>query len=427
MLGIWSREGCYTRRELYQRSCQYGNYFLSLGVSPGERVALYHMNSPEFIFTWTGLWAIGCAPAMINYNLTADPLVHCVKIADTKVLLVDQDQDCQSRIRGSAQRLEQETGVKIIVLDDDLKSKLARADDSRPPDSYRSTYSSPSTPMALIYTSGTTGLPKAYGFETSRILDAGTYSRIVWGLEPGKDVFYVCMPIYHGTGGVTATSRLLDGVTLAIGKKFSSTGFWQDIRDSGATGFTYVGEACRYLLAAPPSPLDNDHKVRVIYGNGLRPDVWSRFQERFAIPEVYEFFSSTEGMLYFAIYSKSGFGTGTVGHHGLILRALMHKRYVPVKTDGNTGEILRDPKTGFAQRKSYSEGGEIIVRMDSKEQWPGYFNSKAATNKKFIFDVFEKGDMFYRPGDALRRDADGFWHFLDRLGKSVRQALVCTA
>jgi hypothetical protein len=55
----------------------------------------------------------------------------------------------------------------------------------------------------------------------------------------------------------------------------------------------YVGETARFLLSAPPSPLDKQHKVRLVFGNGLRPDVWGKFQERFGIPEVSEFFSST--------------------------------------------------------------------------------------------------------------------------------------
>jgi acyl-CoA synthetase (AMP-forming)/AMP-acid ligase II len=93
-----------------------------------------------------------------------------------------------------------------------------------------------------------------------------------------------------------AVSCLCSGVSFSIGKKFSVKGFWEDIRDSDSTAFIYVGEAARYLLAQPPSPRDKEHNVRVMYGNGLRPDVWRRFQERFGVPEVAEFFNSSEGV-----------------------------------------------------------------------------------------------------------------------------------
>jgi acyl-CoA synthetase (AMP-forming)/AMP-acid ligase II len=89
---------------------------------------------------------------------------------------------------------------------------------------------------------------------------------------------------------------MLSGITLCIGKKFSTSRFWDDIRDSEATAFVYVGEAARYLLNNPPSPRDKEHKVRVVFGNGLRPDVWKRFQDRFGIDTVAEFFNSTEGV-----------------------------------------------------------------------------------------------------------------------------------
>ena len=71
------------------------------------------------------------------------------------------------------------------------------------------------------------------------------------------------------------------GTSIAISKKFSVKGFWPDIRASNSTAFIYVGETARYLLAAPPSPDDKNHNLRIMYGNGMRPDVWSKFQERF--------------------------------------------------------------------------------------------------------------------------------------------------
>ena len=106
----------------------------------------------------------------------------------------------------------------------------------------------------------------------------------------------------------------MSGITLAIGRKFSLSSFWSDVRDSEATFVIYVGETARYLLSAPPSPLDKQHKVRCIHGNGLRPDVWTKFQERFGIPEVAEFFNSTEGMFGVTNWSKNQFGRDAVGY-----------------------------------------------------------------------------------------------------------------
>ena len=151
------------------------------------------------------------------------------------------------------------------------------------------------------------------------------------------------------------------------------------------------------------------------------------------VPEVGEFFNSTEGnlcnsislllisniqtgMLATVMYTRNSFGRGAVGHHGAILRSLMHKLYVPVKLNPETGDIWRDPATGFAKRQTYNVGGEILVQMPNPSAFPGYFRSEKETNKKLVRDVFRKGDLYYRSGDALRRTDDGLWYFLDRLG-----------
>jgi fatty-acyl-CoA synthase len=85
------------------------------------------------------------------------------------------------------------------------------------------------------------------------------------------------------------------GGALILKRKFSVHEFWDDVHHYGATMFEYIGELCRYLLNAPPSPLERGHKIRAITGNGLRPEIWREFQTRFAIPRIVEFYGSTEG------------------------------------------------------------------------------------------------------------------------------------
>lgn len=135
-----------------------------------------------------------------------------------------------------------------------------------------------------------------------------------------SDRWYNCMPMYHGTGGVISMTMIMTGITLCIGKRFSVSKFWSEVYDSRATCITYVGETARYLLAAPPSPLDKAHSVRVMYGNGLRPDVWIKFRERFGVPEVAEFFSSSEGVFGLLNYCRGDYLAAAVGHHGAIIR-----------------------------------------------------------------------------------------------------------
>lgn len=414
---IWSRERTLTFGQLYEESTRYAQWLLDEGIKPGDLVAVYLINCPEFIIVWFATLCIGAAPAFINYNLEGKALLHCLDVCETKLVIVDEDPACQRRINGS--RNEIEKGAKIVTLDSQLKNEISARPAVCPDDKYRKG-SSGDFPFCLIYTSGTTGLPKGCAFTASRTRLLGSHLRPSFNAQPGVDCWYNSMPMYHGTGGIVTSTALLAGISVAIAKRFSVSHFWDEIYDSGATMFVYVGETARYLLNAPPHPLERKHNVRLGYGNGLRPDVWLKFQERFNIPEIGEFFNSTEGIFALLNYAKGPYQAACVGHHGGIMRLLLHKIYIPVAIDHETGDIWRDPVTGFAKRTPYEEGGEILVAIPNRETFQGYWRSQAATDKRYATDVFQKGDLYYRAGDALKRSPDGRWFFMDRLGDTFR-------
>ncbi|KAH6644999.1 AMP-binding enzyme [Truncatella angustata] len=417
---IWWRKGSYTWSEVYTRGNQFAHFFLSQGVKPGDLVALFMANSPDFVFAWLGLWAIGAAPALINHNLTKAALLHCLSISDAPLILADGRPELLARIDEVRVELG-EKGVKVVKLAD-VKAEIGGMKAERPSDKLREDVN-PGSPFGLFYTSGTTGMPKACTIPAVAGFNHGVSRQCGLAYVDGENErYYDCMPLYHGTGGISAMTQLLLGTTLCLAPKFSASRFWDDIRDSKATWFVYVGETLRYLLAAPPSPRDKDHNVHSIYGNGLRPDVWKQFRDRFGIEKIFEFFNSTEGVVQLDNPARGDFHAHSVGHHGLLLRNRFHGTFIPVAIDADSGEIARDPKTGFASRVPYDQGGEIIVVHPSVHTPPfgGYHGNKEATEKKFVRDVFRKGDVYYRSGDALRRDSDGRWYFMDRLGDTFR-------
>ncbi|KAI9837202.1 MAG: hypothetical protein M1837_003081, partial [Sclerophora amabilis] len=413
---IWSRSGCYTSHEAYQQSCRYAQWFLSQGLQPGDMAAIYMQNSPEFMFAWFGLWAIGCAPALINHSLGGSPLLHCLKVANAKLLLVDEE--IKDKVLDIRDLIVNELGMSPTILDDQLKREIFGLQPERPDDRYRVDVKG-EDPMCLLYTSGTTGMPKACVYPTSRGFSMAYLQTRMMDVT-SNDRWYDCMPLYHGTGAISALIALLSGLTLCIGKKFSVSKFWDDITDSRATWFTYVGETARYLLAAPPNPRDRDNPLRGMWGNGLRPDVWARFRDRFDITIIYEFFNSSEGVFSLSNPSYGDYRANAVGHHGLPLRLLLHNTYVPVAIDVTSNQLYRSPTTGFAVRQPYSAGGEILVKLPSESAFPGYYGNPTSTSAKFERNVFREGDLYYRTGDALRRDEEGRWFFLDRLGDTFR-------
>jgi acyl-CoA synthetase (AMP-forming)/AMP-acid ligase II len=204
------------------------------------------------------------------------------------------------------------------------------------------------------------------------------------------------MPLYHGAGhGLCVVPSIHAGCTIVLGKKFSHSKFWPEIRASDANVMQYVGELCRYLINAPPSSLDKSHKIKMAFGNGMRPDVWEAFRERFGIPIINELYAATDGMGSMFNENHGEFSRNAIGLRGIIWHALVGKKEVQVKMDIDTEQILRD-KNGFAIKCKSGEPGEVIHMVDSEPpnaQFAGYYGNPEAGEKRFIRNVFKKGDM----------------------------------
>lgn len=114
-------------------------------------MTFYLTNQPEFMFGHLGSWAVGSAPAMINHHLAGDGLVHCLKVAKSKLLIVDEDSDCIERIEAVRDRIENELGMTIRILDKNLKGEISRMEPKRPGDELRVGIKG-TFPMCLFYT-----------------------------------------------------------------------------------------------------------------------------------------------------------------------------------------------------------------------------------------------------------------------------------
>lgn len=289
---------------------------------------------------------------------------------------------------------------------------------NRPPSNWRKGCSFNDVGL-LIFTSGTTGLPKAARLPHSRIFGSGYLVGYRFGLLDG-DVIYNVLPMYHSSGGVLAVSMALTaGGSVAVRKKFSARAFWPDCARYNATVVVYIGELCRYLLQTPPSPSDSEHKVRLAVGNGLRPEIWAEFQQRFNVPHIGEFYGSTEGNAGLFNLCKDASAQGAIGHMGTFVEYMSNMRLIKL---GEDGEPIRDTK-GRCIEVPLGEPGELIAKIitwDPIRSFSGYHGNKSGTEKKKIFDAFSKGDEYFRTGDLLKKDAKGHWYFVDRIGDTFR-------
>ncbi len=245
------------------------------------------------------------------------------------------------------------------------------------------------------------------------------------------------MPIYHSSATLMGLAHCLEAAcTFAIGKRFSTRTFWREARAHRASMIQYVGETCRYLLAAPAErdpvtgeSMDRRHGVRLAFGNGLRPDVWERFRDRFGIEAIAEFYGATEGPLATFNLTHNEWASGAVGRNGWLYGLLSMRRRVAIAavdsdTDAEQQQLARDPRTGLCRRAARGEPGELLFALDpgdEKRDFQGYYGNAEATGGKIARDVFRKGDVYFRSGDLVTWDpTDGRMYFHDRLGDTFR-------
>ena len=409
-----------TYRELERRANRVAHWANGEGLGRGDVVALLMENRPEFLFTWIGLAKTGAEIALLNTNLSGQSLAHALAVAGARAVivgaeLIDEYATAHDHISKPAPVWVLGGGAKGHRRLDDV---LASTSEERPPSAWRTGLTTGDN-LFYIYTSGTTGLPKAARFSHYRFLQIGAAYTAIAGIT-SDDVIYCTLPLYHTAGGVIAVAiALLNGATLALRRKFSASAFWEDCRTYGATVVHYIGELCRYLVNRDPSPDDRDHRVRAAIGNGLRPDIWEHFQQRFGIRDIFEFYGATEGN--FALLNIDN-KAGAVGRVPPYL-----KRMFPVELvrfDVETESHPRGPD-GFCIRCRPGEVGEAIGHIPAKEskvpvgRFEGYTDS-SASEKKILRDVFERGDSYYRTGDLLSRDREGYYYFVDRIGDTFR-------
>ncbi|MFK7895686.1 MAG: long-chain-acyl-CoA synthetase [Myxococcota bacterium] len=391
---------------------------LSKGLTRGSVVALLMENRPEFIAIWVGLSRIGAVTAMLNTNLTGDRLAHCLREAEAGYWIVGAElaeaaESAMPHLENPPEVLiSEEAGAEPSGRSAGFDSEIADQPNTKVNPSIREARRG-SDLLFFIYTSGTTGLPKAARISHLKAATTGLGSSKMQGLTP-RDRTYCCLPLYHSAGGMMAVgASLFSGGALVIARRFSAKRFWSDCTQHEVTSFQYIGELCRYLLNSPPHPDERSHKLRVIVGNGLRPEIWEDFQKRFQIPRIAEFYGATEGN--FALFNANG-QVGAVGYLPGFLRKSMGVEIV--RFDIDKEEILRDA-SGLCARCDADEPGELVIKISETTQFEGYTNPEA-TEKKVLRDAFEKGDAYFRSGDLLRIDEDGYFYFVDRIGDTFR-------
>lgn len=409
----------YTYRQLDALANRFAAWADANSIQRGQTVAVLLPNRAEYIPAWMGLTKVGVTAALINSNLSGAALAHGLSISGAAHVVTDKD--TLAAIETVRPSFAPQLTYWVIDADRDIARDRRRLDLStptrvwtRPPRARRAGLKAKDIAL-YIYTSGTTGMPKAAKVTHMR---AQLYMRGFAGATQAtpRDRIYCVLPLYHATGGLCAVgAALLNGAAIVLRRKFSVTHFWDDIADNDCTIVVYIGELLRYLVNQGTHPKERAHRLRLAFGNGLRSDVWEEFQERFDVRRILEFYGSTEGNV-----SMFNFD-GRPGAIGRVPQYLKNNFAVKlVRFDVESEQPIRG-KDGLCVLCDVDEPGEAVGRIGSsaRHDYSGYVD-KTASDQKILRSVIDHGDAWFRTGDLMRQDEDGYFYFVDRIGDTFR-------
>jgi len=401
-------------------SNRYAHAFSERGLGRGDTASVIMENRVEFLATVVALNKLGVTGALINTNLRGRPLEHCISITNSRTCIFGEELgDALNEVKTDLPLRE---GEDYVYVPDagaspapnwavDLAEASASADGGNPASTREITLGEKGL---YIFTSGTTGLPKAAVLSNRRYLASGGLAAQALLRCTPEDRLYICLPLYHGTGlmiGVGAA--FASGASMFIRRKFSASNFLKEVREHNTNCLVYIGELCRYLTNTPEQPDDHVNPLTRAVGNGLRPDVWMRFKERFGLKRISEFYGASEGNVAFAnLLNKNR----TIG--------MTASRVALVRYDVHNDEIIKDAD-GHCIEVEPGDPGLLLGHISPEAIFEGYTDD-AATEKKIVRNAFEEGDAWFNSGDLLKEIDVGFslgyphYQFVDRVGDTFR-------
>ena len=396
------------------------NKLIDDGVEHGDRVVLFMENRPNFIISILALNKIGAIGVLINTSLTGNPLIHCINSSDSKKCIVGAE------LASSLEEVLGDINVKnksdIYWVKDgsnyecpEWASDLDKLIDTSKSNNLNITNKVTAKDTAFyIFTSGTTGVPKAALFPNAKIIAASVnISKGGYRID-SSDCMYNCLPLYHSTGlmlGLCACVQV--GAATFIRRKFSASAFWKEAKQFNTTAFVYVGELCRYLSFQEPSEEEVNNPISKMVGNGLRPDLWDCFRNRFNVERIVEIYGASEGnALFMNLLNKDE----TIG--------MTNAKVGIFKYDVAEDKLVKDKNDKYIEVDDH-QPGLLLVEIGPNAIYNGYTDKKAS-EEKVVKNVLVEGDRWFNTGDLVKTMDVGFslgrkhYQFVDRVGDTFR-------
>lgn len=378
---------------LHQGLNRAGAGFQSLGVKPGERVALMLPNSGAFLECWFGLNLIGAVSVPIGTAQIGDGLAHQIAAANCVAIVIEHD-----LLPALLPVLPHLPGLRHVILRNGATPSLRGVESLTYDELVRS--SSAMKPVdpdsralaSISYTSGTTGLPKgvmiSHNYWYEIWASAVRFARLV-----DIDRHYCALPFSHMAAHAITGPTLLTGASAVVVPRFSASGFMPDIRRHGCTTAKYVGSVIPFLLKQPEGINDSDNPLRLMIGSAAPKELFTPFQKRFNI-RLLELYGMSEcnACLVNPLDARRAGSCGKPSD-GWDVRIVDENDH-PLPP-GQVGEIVAQPQRPWLGTA-------------------GYEGDPAAT-----LDLFR--NFWIHTGDLGRQDEDGYFFFVDRKKQSIRR------
>ena len=417
---LYFEDETWTYAQINKSANSLARYLVSTGVKHGDRVVMFMENRPSFVISLLALNKIGAIAVLINTSLTGDPLVHCINSSDSIKCIVGAErakplEDVLHQINITKQEdllwVEDTSSYSLPEWAIDLKANI----DSSQNENLEETNSVKAKDVAcFIFTSGTTGVPKAAICPNQKLMAASINIKMAGYRIDETDCMHNSLPLYHSTSLMLGLCAVIQaGASTFIKRKFSASSFWEEVQKHNTTALVYIGELCRYLANQDSTQAELNNPLKVMVGNGLRPDVWDTFKDRFGVNRIVEIYGASEGnALFMNLLNKDK----TIG--------MTSADVVLIEYDVAEDEILKSDD-GFCRKIINHDPGLLIIRIGPNAVFNGYTDAQA-TEKKILRDVFEEGDAWFNTGDLIRTVDVGYslgkthYQFVDRVGDTFR-------
>ncbi len=390
------------------------------GIEHGDRVVLFMENRPNFVISLLALNKLGAISALINTSLTGGPLVHCINTSDSKKCIFGDE--LSNSLEDVLTEINITKSTDLLWVGDNNSNECPEwasninenLDQSKASNLEETNKVLAGDTAFYIYTSGTTGVPKAALFPNVKVI-AGSYNISKAGYRLNSDdCMYNCLPLYHSTGLILGLCACIQvGASTFIKRKFSASSFWSEVQQFKTSAFVYVGELCRYLSFQDSSEDEIDNPISKMVGNGLRPDLWDTFRNRFKVERICEIYGASEANgMFMNLLNKDQ----TIGMTNTEIKLFAY--------DVAEDKLIVDQNGKYIEIKDHSPG-LALMKIGPNAIYNGYTDAQAS-EKKIIRDVIKDGDRWFDTGDLLKKMDVGFalgrqhYQFVDRVGDTFR-------